>query len=298
MSGLSREEANQLAAILNQLCMRTLQALEGSEAERQRLTAALAAYQQQFDEGSEVGAFVLLLVRWLAGQRPAPSAADGLATPFQRALQVMLERHPAETRRAPVEEEEQPPISRHVLSQLVSAVVAAAVAGDVPTRRRLATHLVTVQGALDDAWRARLGPLLENLRATLDGAPLEGLPPVPDPEYQRLWQGAVELLLEPTLAPEQAEAALLDRLVHNSLYVLRGGDETLRERYLRALQSFQEQALESDRPQIVALVAAIRARFLGLDPAPFTFILDGTTRDAWLRLLAAAGEDGKENESA
>lgn len=281
---LSTEDADQLATVLNQICGATIQALQSGElAQRLEVAAALREFHKQFEEGSLVAPFVMLLVQWLEGARPDTASVQVLENPFRGALRTMLKQVPAsasQPERAPAE-----PISRSVLAQLLSAVVAARAAGDEAVQRQLAAQLVNIHNKLEPEWRARLGPLLENLRALLGGVDARILPEVPDPTYQRLWMSAVELLINADLSAEAAEGQLLARLTHNTIFVARADDEELTRGYLRSLLDVQTQAVESEAPQIAALAATIRAYLQGYDPTPLVKTLQGEEAAAWQRIL-------------
>ncbi|MDQ4076656.1 MAG: hypothetical protein M3220_10480, partial [Chloroflexota bacterium] len=182
-------------------------------------------------------------------------------------------------------EEPHEPISRHVLAQLISAVVAAEAAGEVEVQRKLAAQLVNIQMKLDKEWQERLGPLLENLRAVLGGADPRILPTVPDPTYQRVWMSAVEILINADLSEEHAHAQLMDRLIHNTVFVARTDSAELTQGFLRTLLDVQRQAVESDALAVATLVGAIRAYLQGLDPTPFIASLKGEELEVWLRIL-------------
>lgn len=297
MSKLTIEEANQIAAMLNQICTLTMDTLQqGDQAQRLEVARSLREFREQFEEPSEIGAFVALLVKWLEGARPGEKAGRALSAPFQRALATMLRQVPEQAVPAPESTneaerpaEEQEPISRRVLAQLVSAVVAAKLAGDEAVQRRLAAQLITIQGKLDAEWGEKIGPLLENLRSVLGGVDPRVLRPVPMP-YAPLWQSAQELFLQGDLSEEQAHDALLDRLVHNTLFTESSKNEALTTSFLRSLLDVQRQALDSERPMIATLVGAIRARLQGGDPAPFVELLEGEERAAWEKI--EAGEEG------
>lgn len=286
---ISSEEADRLAGLLNQICTVTMDALQGGDvAQRLAVAASLRQFRAQFDEGSEIGGFVEVLARWLEGERPGESALASLDSPFQRALETMLKEvaAPAPPRAAA----ERPPISGHVLAQLISAVVAAHAAGDETVQRELAAQLVNLQNRLDATWKGRLGPLLENLRRVLGGSDPRILPAISDPHYQNLWHNTVELLVSADLSAENAREQLLERLVHNTIFTRRSGSEELTQGFLRALLEVQRQAIESGSPAVATLVGAIRALLQGLDPTPFTLLLEGEELVAWEQILAATSE--------
>jgi hypothetical protein len=291
---LSQEDANQLAALLNQVCSATIAALtSGSIEERLMVVASLREFRGQFDAESEVGSFVDILLRWLEGTRPAASDGKRLQAPFRRALTAMLEQVPEPQKSGSGEEQE--PVSRHVLAQLITAVVAAEASGNVEVQRALAAQLVNTRAQLDSDWQKRLGPLLDNLRSVLGGADPRTLPVVPDPTYQRLWLGAAEILINADLREEVAVEQLLARLTHNTLFVARAKDPELTEGFLRSLVDVQRQALASGASGIATLIAAIRTHLQGLDATPFSTVLEGDELDAWKAILE--GMDGTSNAS-
>ncbi|GAP61745.1 hypothetical protein ARMA_0168 [Ardenticatena maritima] len=83
-----------------------------------------------------------------------------------------------------------------------------------------------------------------------------------------------------------ARQALLDRLIHNTQFVRRSGDETLAQQLATALLDVQRSAAEQNASDIATLVAAVRALLLGYDPTPYAEALQGDVRDAWERILA------------
>jgi hypothetical protein len=119
------------------------------------------------------------------------------------------------------------------------------------------------------------------------------LPAVPDPLYQRYWESVVELLLHADLSEGRAHEQLMERLVHNTSFVARAGNEELTTGFLRSLLDVQRQALDSDAVGVATLVGAIRALLQGLDPTPFATMLEGAERGAWIRILEEIGETGE-----
>jgi hypothetical protein len=282
MTDRTREDANQLAQLLNQICTATVEALQADDPQhRLAVSATLRDLLPQVEALPEVAAFVGVLARWLDGERPTGATVQSLEGPYRRVLATMLDDAPEPS--PPTTPGE--PISRRVLAQLVSAVVIAEVSGDEAVQRKLAAQLVTIQGQLDREWKQRLGPLLENLRAVLGGTDPRALPLPGEPLYQQLWLSARELLLAGEFSGEAAGAQLLDRLVHNALFALKSNNPDLTAALLRALLDVQRQALETDSPTIATLVGAIRARLQGLDPAPFIALLEGEELAAWQRIL-------------
>jgi hypothetical protein len=282
MSHLSLDEANQLAALLNQICSLTMDALKSNDLpQRLEVATALREFHASFDEESEIAPFVRLLVQWLEGARPDAKASATLTPPFRRALQAMLQQVPPPA--APTGQPQEP-ISRRVLVQLISAVVAAYLAQEAEAQRQLAAQLVNVHGRLDAEWQAKVGPLLENLRAVLAGVDPHTLPPVPHPPYQQLWQSAQELLLQRELNEAQAHEQLLERLVHNARFTVQAKNEELTQSFLRSLLDVQRQALDTDRPMIATLVGAIRAQLQHADPTPFATLLEGAELQAWQKI--------------
>jgi hypothetical protein len=285
---LSLEDANQLAALLNQISAATVEALIAGEPQRtQAVAIALRELYGQLGEGSEIGPFVALLIAWLEGQRPGEEAIQQLDPLFQRALRAMQKQVP-EPAQAP-HDPEQEPISRRVLAQLVSAVVAARSVGDVKAQQQLAAQLINIQGKLGRRWRKRLTPLLENLRSVLGGTDPRVLPDVPDAAYQKLWVSARELLLSAHFDEASARDQLLERLAHNTLFIARSKNGELTDHYLRALLEVQRQALESQAPGIATLVGAIRAYLQGMDPAPLVTLLEGDEAGTWQRIIDEIG---------
>ncbi len=283
---LSAEDAEWLAGLLNQICTVALEALIANDlARRLEVAASLREVAAQVGADSTVTAFLHLLVAWLEGDRPTDDSRRALEPPFRRALEAMLQQVPAPSRPRPATAEPEEPISRHVLAQLVSAAVAAVASGDAAVQNKLATQLLNIQSKLSGAWRGRLSPLLENLRAVLGGADARTLPAVSDPLYQRFWLSALELLIHADLREESAHGQLMERLIHNTLFVAQAQQADLTEGFLRSLLDVQRQALDSQAPSIATLVGAIRARLQGLDPTPFTALLDEAEQAAWLRIL-------------
>lgn len=278
MSQISPQEADLLADMLNQVCSATLEALQSEDtSQRLALAGSLRQFRGQFEQASLVGGFVDLLVQWLEGRRPTTANVQALNEPFDHALLVMLQEVPDKT----------PPISHHVLSQLISAVVAAKASGKAKYQRQLAAQLINIHSQLSGEWRERLGPLLENLRQVLGGADPRLLPPVPDAHYQNLWHNTVQLFINSDLNEERAHEQLLERLIHNTIFTMQSGKPELINGFARALLDVQRQAIESNSPQIVTLISAIRAHLQGLDPTPFTVLLEGQELDAWKKILAA-----------
>ncbi|MGB0385160.1 MAG: hypothetical protein ACPGWR_10080 [Ardenticatenaceae bacterium] len=315
MSGISPEQADMLAVALNQMCGATIQALRGGDM-RQCLAVAtsLRDFRAQFDDESEVSGFVKLLEQWLTGQRPTEAAVTQLDAPFSDALVAMLQEIPFDKLRAPpasatpsgttsrrtlggqaasqgspivgAASQEPPPISRRVLTQLISAVIVTAGSNNKQIQGKLATQLVNIQSALEGPWRERIAPLLENLRYVLGGADAHLLPAVPDPEYQKLWQNTIQVMSNSQVDEESAHQQLLDRLVHNTRFTLQARKPELTAGFLQVLEDVQHQALSTDSPSIVTLVAAIRAYLKGLDPTPFTLLLEGQELEAWQKIIA------------
>ncbi|MBA3533476.1 MAG: hypothetical protein H0T73_16280 [Ardenticatenales bacterium] len=282
---LSLEDANRLAALLNQVSSATVKALLAEEPQRAlEVTSALRDLHGQLEEGSEIAPFIEVLLRWLEGQRPEDNAVQHLDPLFQRALRAMREQVPLQMRKTRADPAQEP-ISRRVLSQLVAAVVAAKSVGDAQAQRQLAAQLVTIQGKLGHRWRKRIGPLLENLRGVLGGTDPRVLPDVPDAAYQKIWVSARDLLLGAHFDEASARDQLLERLAHNTLFIARSKNPELTEHYLRALLEVQRQALESQAPTIATLVGAIRAYLQGLDPTPFVALLDGAEATTWQKVM-------------
>lgn len=287
MGNISEEEANQLADLLNQICSATMDALHAGDV-RQRLAVAgsLRQFRAQFEEDSEVGSFVLLLAQWLEGERPTAGKVSSLHDPFRRALALMLQSVPDEAPPPQTPQGPQAPISGRVLAQLLAAVVAAHTAQDETIQLELAAQLVNIHSQLDREWKPKLGPLLENLRMVLGGADPRLLPPVPDPHYQNLWSNTVGLLAGGAdLSEEGAHHQLLERLVHNTLFVLRSDTPDLTNAFLRALLDVQREALAQHATSIATLVGAIRAHLQGMDATPFTVLLTDDELAAWQRIL-------------
>lgn len=293
MGNISEAEANQLADLLNQICSATLDALHAGDV-RQRLAVAgsLRQFRAQFEADSEVGGFVLLLAQWLEGERPNPVILADLDAPFRRALSLMLQSVTDETPQIPqAPQTPQAPISGRVLAQLLAAIVAAHAAQDEAIQRELAAQLVNIHAQLDREWKPKLGPLLENLRMVLGGADPRLLPAVPDPHYQNLWYNTVGLLAGGAdLSEEGAHHQLLERLVHNTLFVLRSDTPDLTTSFLRALLDVQREALEQHATPIATLVGAIRAHLQGIDATPFTVLLADDELAAWQRILEGSME--------
>jgi hypothetical protein len=232
------------------------------------------------DDMPEIAAFVDVLARWLEGEPPTRAVIQRLEVPYRRAVSAMLE----DARQAPGAAPQEP-ISRRVLGQLVAAVIIARMSDDEAVQRKLAAHLVTIQGQLDREWRKRLRPLLENLRAVLGGTDPLSLPLPDDPLYQQLWLNARELLLARELGDEAAKAQLLDRLVHNATFVLKANSPELTEALVRSLLDVQRQALETQALGIATLIGTIRAHLQGLDATPLATLLEGEELAAWQRIL-------------
>ncbi len=286
---ISPDEANQLAELLNQICSITIEALAADDPQQRRLVAtSLQELYNQFDESSEVAPFLAVLVAWLGGVRPEAMQTQTLTPPFQRALQTMIQQAPetnAASASAPPE-----PVSRHVLTQLISMVIAAGASADTAVQRTLAAQLVDIRAQLDADWQARLGPLLDNLRVVLDGAEPQTLPAVPDPAYQRLWLSAVELLTGAALNEDEAREQLLERLTHNARFVQQASHPELTESLLRSLLDVQRQALSTGATDVATLIAAIRAHLQGIDATPFSVALQGDVLAAWLKIVGGAGK--------
>ena len=274
---LTPEEADQLAAFLNQVCHVALEALQSGDASSHAAVAAsLRALTAEFGAGSTIGDFLALLVAWLKGTPPTREQERALQTPFRRALRAMR-REVGTTPPAPPPD----PVSRHVLAQLVTATVAAVAAGDETLQGRLAAQLINIQNRLDEHGRRRLGPLLENLRAALGGADPRRLPPVEDEVYGRFWTSAVELLINADLTEEQAHDQLLQRLVHNTRFVLRARNEELSAGFLRSLAEVEAEARRTGAESVARLIAAIQARVRGEKTEALVAQLDGPEREAW-----------------
>jgi hypothetical protein len=270
----------ELAEMLNEICNSTLEAIQSNDMERRKgMATGLREIRLMVDYEPEMAAFMEVLARWLEGEPPTRAAIERLDFTYRRAIWQMVEDAKEGT------EEEQAPISRRVLAQLVSAVVIAEAAGDVEVQRTLAAHLVTVQGQLDRSWRKRMRTLLENLRAVLGGADPRSLPMPEEAVYQQLWLTARELLLSREFSEETAGAQLLDRLVHNAVFTLQANSPELTVALTRSLLDVQRQALTTNAMGIANLVAAIRAHLQGMDATPLAALLQGDERAAWQRIL-------------
>jgi hypothetical protein len=267
--------------MLNELASAALEAIRSDDTQKRQATASgLREIRLLMDDMPEIAAFIDVLARWLEGEPPTRAVIQRLEVPYRRAVSAMLEDARQTPGAAPQE-----PISRRVLGQLVAAVIIARMSDDEAVQRKLAAHLVTIQGQLDREWRKRLRPLLENLRAVLGGTDPLSLPLPDDPLYQQLWLNARELLLARELGDEAAKAQLLERLVHNATFVLKANSPELTEALVRSLLDVQRQALETQALGIATLVGTIRAHLQGLDATPLATLLQGEELAAWQRIL-------------
>ena len=294
MSDISVEEADLLAVALNKVCEATLHALKANDRQqRANVLTSVRHFRGQFEEKSEVHSFLRLLERWLDGQRPTSTQASYLVDPFRQALSTMLREVPpaAATPHPPPDNRQRnttAPISRRVLTQLISAVVIASKSDNVALQQKLATQLINIQTQLSGRWKTRLGGLFENLRYVLGGADPHLLPRVADPDYQTLWQNTIQVLQQTEIDEGKAKPELLDRLVHNARFTIQSNKPELTTGFLQVLEDVQYQAQSSGSTTIVALIAAIRSYLQGLDPTPFTVLLEGQELDAWKRIIEVA----------
>lgn len=289
MSGISAQEADLLAVALNKACEATLHALQTTNRqERANVLVSIRNFREQFEEKSDISYFLKVLERWLDGQRPTSANLTRLDDPFRQALFMMLQEVPPAipaTPPAPQQDNSTPPISRRVLTQLISAVVMAAKSDNVALQQKLATQLINIQAKLTAQWKARIGGLFENLRYVLGGADVHLLPPVSDPEYQTLWQNTIQVLQETEINEGTAQQQLLDRLVNNARFTIQAKKPELTSGFMQVLEDVQYQAQSSDSMMIVTLVAAIRSYLQGLDPTPFAALLKGEELDAWKKII-------------
>ncbi len=280
----SLEDADFLAEVLNKTVNVTFEALVYPDVQNPaQVMGAIREFREAFAKESPVGQFLDLLLAWLAGQTPSYKTAEGLEQPFRDVLLSMIK----DVRKAKQRggDKEQPPISGNVLAQLMTAVIAATRTDNAQVKRELASQLINVHGQLNKKWKAKIGPLLDNLRAILGGTDPQKLPPIPDPHYQNLWSNAVELLLHADLSADKAEDQLLERLVHNTHFTRNAQNNDLTESFLRALLDVQRQALGTGATHIAMLVTAIRAYLQGSDPSLFAAQLEGASREAWQRIV-------------
>lgn len=292
MSELSTEEANVLAVTLNKACEATLQALQANDPrQRSHVLRSIRNFREQFEEQSLIHSFLKLLEDWLGGRRPTSTDVSHLPDPFGHALSTMLQSvppatpHPSPSRQPT---RSAAPISRRVLTQLISAVVIASKSDNVALQQKLATQLINIQTQLTGSWKTRLGGLFENLRYVLGGADPHLLPPVPDAEYQTLWQNTIQVLQQTEINEGSAQQQLLDRLVNNARFTIQSNKPELTTGFLQVLEEVQYQAQSSGSTTIVALVAAIRAYLQGLDPTSFTILLEGEELEAWKKIIEVA----------
>lgn len=278
---MSMNEANELAQLLNMVCSATVEAVhDGDVARRQALAEQLDTLSADIrEESPTVAHFFDILATWLRGTPPTEAAIRTLPTPFARALRQML--HETGT---PVETE-QAPISQQTLAQLVAAVVAAAKHDDPTPARKLAATIINIETQLPEQARAAALPFFENLRALLGGADPRTLPPPSAEPYASVWQTVLYLTSVGDDMNTVARQALLDRLVHNTQFVRRSGDEGLARQLATALLDVQRSAAEQNAGDIATLVAAVRALLLGYDPTPYAETLQGDVREAWEQIL-------------
>ncbi|KPL87974.1 hypothetical protein [Ardenticatena maritima] len=275
-------EANELAQLLNIVCSATVEAIRDDDtARREALAEQLDTLRADIrDESPTVAHFFGVLAAWLRGTLPDDATIRALPTPFARALRQMLRETGAP---APAPEA---PISQQTLAQLVAAVVAAAKHKDPEPARKLAATIINIETQLPDSARADALPFFENLRALLGGADARTLPPPAAEPYASVWQTVLYLVSVGEDMNTVARQALLDRLIHNTQFVRRSGDETLAQQLATALLDVQRSAAEQNASDIATLVAAVRALLLGYDPTPYAEALQGDVRDAWERILA------------
>ncbi len=290
MSEISTEKANILAMALNKACESTLHALQtGNNQEQASVLAAIRDFRRQFDKRSEIYDFLKILERWLNGRSPTSTTLKRLDNPFREALLAMFKELPSTTpatpSQAPQQDNTVPPVSRRVLTQLISAIVMAAKSDNVALQQKLATQLINIQAKLNDHWKTRMGGLFENLRSVLGGVDPHLLPPVPDSEYQTLWQNTVQVLQQTEVNEGTAQQQLLDRLVNNARFTIQSKKPELTKSFMQVLEDVQYQAQSSDSMMIVTLVAAIRSYLQGSDPTPFAALLKGEELDAWNKIM-------------
>lgn len=290
MSGISAQEADVLAVALNKACEATLHALQTAERqERANVLLSIRNFREQFEEKSDIHYFLKVLERWLDGQPPTSAHLTRLDDPFRQALLTMLQEVPSAMPATPPQPPQQdsttPPISRRVLTQLISAVVMAAKSDNVALQQKLATQLINIQAKLTAQWKPRIGGLFENLRYVLGGADVHLLPPVSDPEYQTLWQNTIQVLQQTEINEGTAQQQLLDRLVNNARFTIQSKKPELTAGFMQVLEDVQYQAQSSDSMMIVTLVAAIRSHLQGLDPTPFAALLKGEELEAWKKII-------------
>lgn len=288
---MANQEAADVADLLNTVCGATVEALRRDDiAHRRRLRRQLARFAEELEEEApQVAEFLTILERWLSGQPPSPQERRALGDPYARVLQQMMAQ--VEPRTDEGASESTVSIGETTLTRLVAAVVTAAKHADEnpAPARRLAAHLVNVQQQVPASQRNAAHPFFENLRAVLSGVDPRTLQEVPDEPYASLWQTARSLLSAGEAFEETTRDALLDRLVHNAVFVVRAGDEELRQALAQALLDVQRSSIAGGDEDLATFVAAIRAHLLGLDPTPHSSLLDGEELAAW-RTIQRAGE--------
>lgn len=283
-------DASDVAEMLNVVCGATVEALRSdNDEQRRQLRRHLADLADDLDpETSDVVAFLHVLEQWLAGSPPSARELKTFDGPFRRVLRQMRRQVDADgPEPAPVDQDETLPVGETALAQLAAAVVAAAKQDDPRPARIIAAQLINIQEQLPDTHREDARPFFENLRAVLGGADPRTLQPVPADPYVSLWDTVTYLLSVDDEFEATTRGALLDRLVHNAIYVQRAGDDELQQALVQALLDVQRKAVTEGEDDLANLVAAIRSLLLGYDPTPHSSLLDGEELAAWRKIQRA-----------
>lgn len=281
-------DASEVADMLNAVCGATVETLRSdNDEQRQTLRRQLTTLADDLEpDTSDIVAFLHVLERWLAGTPPSSQVVQALDDPFRRVLRQMKRQVDAQEP-ASTAQDDTPPISETTLAQLVAAVVTAARHDDPAPARKLAARLVNIQGQLPESHREDAEPLFENLRAVLGGADPATLQPVPADPYASLWDTVSYLMSVGSELEATTRDVLLDRLVHNAIFVKRAGDDELQQALAQALLDVQRKALAEGEENLANLVAAIRSLLLGYDPTSHSSLLDGEELAAWRKIQRA-----------
>lgn len=282
-------DASEVADMLNVVCGATVEALRSdNDGQRRALRRQLAALAEDLEpDTSDVVPFLHVLERWLAGSPPSSQEVQSLQGPFRRVLRQMKRQVEAQEGTPASEQGDSAPIGESTLAQLAAAVVTAARHEDPAPARKLAAQLINIQKQLPTSHREDAIPFFENLRAVLGGAKPQMLQPVPADPYASLWETVTYLISVDDEVEATTRDALLDRLVHNAIFVQRTGDETLQQTLARALLGVQQKALAEDEEDLANLIAAIRSLLLGYDPSAHSSLLDGEELVAWRKIQRA-----------